>query len=67
MKTHVNDVIPFSLAVRYLFMTNNGSGTPSKLVVEPFNAAHEQNDYEVRPFPTSCPRLPVIPPSRFGA
>ena len=38
---------PFSLAVKYLFLTNEGDLENSQLVLEPFNANHEQNDYEV--------------------
>jgi hypothetical protein len=37
-----------------LFMTNNGSEKHTSLVIEPFDAAHEQNDYEVR---LPCRRL----------
>ena len=32
----------------YLFLTTDGPETRSELVVEDFNAANEQNDYEVR-------------------
>ena len=35
------------LAVNYLFMTNQGLEEHPELVVEPFNANTEQNDYEV--------------------
>ncbi|KAF7339796.1 hypothetical protein MVEN_01896100 [Mycena venus] len=34
-------------AVKYLFLTNSGFDTHPKLTVEPFNAATEQNDYEI--------------------
>lgn len=38
-----------SLAVKYLFLTNHGlNDEHPDLVIEPFNAAAEQNDYEVR-------------------
>jgi hypothetical protein len=37
------------LAVKYLFLTNDGlEEHHPDLVVEPFNALSEQNDYEVR-------------------
>ncbi|KAF8213244.1 hypothetical protein K438DRAFT_1803652 [Mycena galopus ATCC 62051] len=34
-------------AVKYLFLTNSGFDAHPKLTVEPFNAATEQNDYEI--------------------
>ncbi|KAJ6627098.1 hypothetical protein B0H10DRAFT_1995412 [Mycena sp. CBHHK59/15] len=37
----------YSLAVKYLFLTNSGFDTHPKLTVEPFNANVEQNDYEI--------------------
>lgn len=37
-----------SLAVKYLFLTNDGLDDHTDLVLEPFNATTEQNDYEVR-------------------
>ena len=38
-----------SLAVKYLFLTNDGHEEHHRdLVVEPFDALSEQNDYEVR-------------------
>jgi hypothetical protein len=37
-----------SLAVNYLFLTNNGLEEHPELTIEPFNANSEQNDYEVR-------------------
>jgi len=37
----------FSLAVNYQFLSNDGDGPPRDLVVEPFNAVTEQNDYEI--------------------
>lgn len=36
-----------SLAVNYLFLSDSGHGEHPTLEIEPFNAAHEQNDYEV--------------------
>ena len=35
------------LAVKYLFLANEGDADRA-LVLEPFNATNEQNDYEVR-------------------
>ncbi|KAF8888161.1 hypothetical protein CPB84DRAFT_1945481 [Gymnopilus junonius] len=35
-----------TLAVKYLFLTNEGMTKNAKLALEPFNAASEQNDYE---------------------
>jgi hypothetical protein len=37
----------FRLAVKYLFLANDGTDGQRELDVEPFNASHEQNDYEV--------------------
>ena len=37
----------FRLAVKYLFLANDGTDGPCELDVESFNASHEQNDYEV--------------------
>ena len=36
------------LAVKYFFMTNDGTNSDADLVINPFNAVEEQNDYEVR-------------------
>lgn len=36
------------LAVKYAFQVNEGVDVRTDLVVEPFNAVNEQNDYEVR-------------------
>ncbi|KAF7306762.1 hypothetical protein MIND_00467900 [Mycena indigotica] len=36
-----------SPAVKYLFLTNSGFEPHPKLVMEPFNASTEQNDYEI--------------------
>ena len=38
---------PSSLAVKYFFMTNGGTNSDAELVINPFNAVEEQNDYEV--------------------
>ena len=38
---------PSSLAVKYFFMTNDGTAPDAELVIHPFNAVEEQNDYEV--------------------
>ncbi|OBZ74632.1 hypothetical protein A0H81_05079 [Grifola frondosa] len=37
----------YSLAVKYFFLTNDGDSEHKDLVVEPFNAVIEQNDYEI--------------------
>jgi len=37
----------YSLAVNYLFMTNQGSNEHPELVVQPFEANTELNDYEI--------------------
>ncbi|KAF7310763.1 hypothetical protein HMN09_00619300 [Mycena chlorophos] len=37
----------YKCAVKYLFLTNSGFEPHPKLVVEPFNASTEQNDYEI--------------------
>lgn len=42
------------LAVNYLFLSDNGHTDHSQLEIEPFNAAHEQNDYEVRTITHLC-------------
>jgi hypothetical protein len=50
--TFPSDAAMRSLAVKYLFMTNNGSNDHPELVVQPFDAKTELNDYEVsRPSP----------------
>jgi hypothetical protein len=36
------------LAVKYLFLANDGSEDHSDFKLEPFNATIELNDYEVR-------------------
>lgn len=48
-------IILCSLAVNYLFLTNEGSDMHPELMLEPFSANTEQNDYEVGfvpPWPT---------------
>ncbi|KAF6742553.1 hypothetical protein DFP72DRAFT_810885 [Ephemerocybe angulata] len=45
--TAYEELATYSLAVRYLFLTNSGAEEYPKLVVDQFNAAHEQNDYEI--------------------
>ncbi|KAH9852870.1 hypothetical protein C2E23DRAFT_729846 [Lenzites betulinus] len=37
----------YSLAVKYFFSTNDGTNSDAELVVNPFNAVEEQNDYEI--------------------
>ncbi|KAI0328822.1 hypothetical protein GY45DRAFT_1280990 [Cubamyces sp. BRFM 1775] len=37
----------YSLAVKYFFMTNDGANADAELVINPFNAVEEQNDYEI--------------------
>lgn len=44
----LTDADPYRLAVKYLFLTNEGDAEERALALEPFNATHEQNDYEVR-------------------
>ena len=41
-------IFPVSLAVEYLFLTNDGQEDARELVFEPFNARDALNDYEVR-------------------
>jgi len=45
--TPYEEIATYSLAVRYLFLTNSGFDTHPELTVEPFNASNEQNDYEI--------------------
>ncbi|KAF8962054.1 hypothetical protein BDZ97DRAFT_1663285 [Flammula alnicola] len=45
--TAYQEVVTFSLAVKCLFIAKEGMTEDAKLAVEPFNAAHEQNDYEI--------------------
>ncbi|KAI0820537.1 hypothetical protein BC628DRAFT_1330211 [Trametes gibbosa] len=37
----------YSLAVKYFFSTNEGTNVDAELVINPFNAVEEQNDYEI--------------------
>ncbi|EJF58899.1 hypothetical protein DICSQDRAFT_90018 [Dichomitus squalens LYAD-421 SS1] len=37
----------YTLAVKYFFMTNDGANSDAELVIDPFNAVEEQNDYEI--------------------
>ncbi|KAI0295125.1 hypothetical protein B0F90DRAFT_1820697 [Multifurca ochricompacta] len=41
------ELATYSLAVNYLFMTNHGSNEHPELVVQPFDANTELNDYEI--------------------
>lgn len=45
------------LAVKYLFLTNDGLEEPPELVIEPFNVNNELNDYEVRVLHCYTPSL----------
>jgi len=45
--TAYEELSTFSLAVKYLFLANEGMTEPTALRVEPFNASQEQNDYEI--------------------
>ncbi|KAG5641460.1 hypothetical protein DXG03_005137 [Asterophora parasitica] len=46
--TAYEEISTYSLAVKYLFLTNDGlEDQRSDLVLEPFNATTEQNDYEI--------------------
>ncbi|KAF5378463.1 hypothetical protein D9615_007029 [Tricholomella constricta] len=46
--TAYEEVSTYSLAVKYLFLTNDGlEDQHTDLVLEPFNATMEQNDYEI--------------------
>ena len=54
----IEKLIQLRLAVKYMFLTNDGLETIPELLVEPFNGTTEQNDYEVcllLPFPTQLP------------
>lgn len=41
-------------------MTNDGTEPEAELVINPFNAVEEQNDYEVRPVWTVPPHGPAM-------
>ncbi|KAJ7900164.1 hypothetical protein B0H14DRAFT_3080532 [Mycena olivaceomarginata] len=45
--TVYEELSTYSYAVKYLFLTDSGFDTHPTLTVEPFNAATEQNDYEI--------------------
>ncbi|KAJ3553699.1 hypothetical protein NM688_g3475 [Phlebia brevispora] len=45
--TAYEELATYSLAVDYLFLTNDGPDVRADLLVEPFNAVNEQNDYEI--------------------
>ncbi|KAJ6604479.1 hypothetical protein DFH09DRAFT_1122837 [Mycena vulgaris] len=45
--TAYEEISTYSLAVKYLFLSNSGFDTHPKLTVEPFDANTEQNDYEI--------------------
>ncbi|KAF8623316.1 hypothetical protein AX17_007457 [Amanita inopinata Kibby_2008] len=45
--TVYEEVATYALAVKYLFLTNDGLEEHPELVLEPFNARLEQNDYEI--------------------
>ncbi|KAH7879579.1 uncharacterized protein C8R40DRAFT_1082394 [Lentinula edodes] len=45
--TAYEELSTFSLAVDYLFLTNNGFEDHPELTVEYFNASNEMNDYEI--------------------
>ncbi|KAF9523697.1 hypothetical protein CPB83DRAFT_862502 [Crepidotus variabilis] len=45
--TAYEELATYSLAVKYLFLTDSGVTSHTKITVEPFNANHEQNDYEI--------------------
>ncbi|KAH9019533.1 hypothetical protein EDB84DRAFT_1516906 [Lactarius hengduanensis] len=45
--TAYEELATYSLAVNYLFMTNEGSNERPELVLQPFDAKLERNDYEI--------------------
>ncbi|PPR07240.1 hypothetical protein CVT26_012498, partial [Gymnopilus dilepis] len=45
--TAYEELATYSLAVKYLFLTNDGQTEHSKMTIEPFNATSELNDYEI--------------------
>ncbi|KAH8093122.1 hypothetical protein BXZ70DRAFT_950158 [Cristinia sonorae] len=45
--TAYEELATYSLAVNYLFLVNDGPDVRKDLVIEPFNAVNEQNDYEI--------------------
>jgi hypothetical protein len=52
------------LAVKYLFLTDDGLEEHPELMVEPFNANSEQNDYEVRRVVRAAVMILVLTASR---
>lgn len=57
----------FSLAVNYLFLTDDGRDKHPELTLEPFNATHEQNDYEVNAHAirSHCIAMLILSAQRF--
>ncbi|KAF5353251.1 hypothetical protein D9756_007776 [Leucocoprinus leucothites] len=45
--TAYEELATYTLAVKYLFLTNDGLADHPKAALESFNASHEQNDYEI--------------------
>jgi len=45
--TAYEELATYSLAVKYLFLTNDGLEQHPELMVETFDALSEQNDYEI--------------------
>ncbi|XP_006464180.1 hypothetical protein AGABI2DRAFT_75124 [Agaricus bisporus var. bisporus H97] len=45
--TAYEEIATYSLAVKYLFLTDDGHADQPEVNLEPFNASHEQNDYEI--------------------
>lgn len=45
--TAYEELATYSLAVNYLFMTNEGTKEHAELVLQPFDAKVERNDYEI--------------------
>ncbi|KAI1787100.1 hypothetical protein LXA43DRAFT_975425 [Ganoderma leucocontextum] len=45
--TAYEELATYSLAVKYFFTTNDGTASDAELVINPFNAVEEQNDYEI--------------------
>ncbi|KAI9461906.1 hypothetical protein BJY52DRAFT_164367 [Lactarius psammicola] len=45
--TAYEELATYSLAVNYLFMTNEGINEHPELVIQPFDAKAERNDYEI--------------------
>ncbi|KAI0776534.1 hypothetical protein BD413DRAFT_468819 [Trametes elegans] len=45
--TAYEELATYSLAVKYFFMTNDGTNADAELIINPFNAVEEQNDYEI--------------------